>query len=226
MSRKTQGAYIACLEHLKTFVLHGNRLILAMSDFERGLRNAINVVFPTVHSTGCNTHFDRVSIVRLRNMICQQIFHPKKICNEMNGNYEMNKKYFTGFQAIYKKAKALGLSGLLRTNEEARTFFKKVLALAYLPARLIPDKFRDIRNNLSAPMTNHFSRFCAYFTRYWLGTVSPEGFSVYGLSRRTNNIIESYHSRLQHRMETRPGPWDFVCKFHIYTTAQRFDPRV
>lgn len=116
------------------------------------------------------------------------------------------------FQAIYKKAKALRLHNLLLTNGEAKTFLKKVLALAYLPAAMVIDQFRALKNGLSPAVKREMGQFCSYYDRYWLRTVTPDGFSVHGLSRRTNNIIESYHRRLQHRMATRPGPWDFVCK--------------
>ncbi|XP_043276879.1 uncharacterized protein [Venturia canescens] len=173
MTKKTQVAYVACLRYIKEHVLPANNIVLAMSDFERGLRNAITEIFPGVHSMGCNTHHDR---------------------------------------ALYGKAKALGLQNFLRTNEEAKMYFKKVLALAYLPAHLIGTKFRDLKNRLSDAVKRRLRSFNDYYARYWLGIVKPEGFSVYALACRTNNIVESYHSRLQHRMESRPGAWDFVCK--------------
>ncbi|XP_043282398.1 uncharacterized protein [Venturia canescens] len=173
MTSKTQNAYEACLQYVKTHILHAHNILLVMSDFERALRNAVLKAFPTALSTGCNTHHDR---------------------------------------AIYKKARALHLQNLFRTNAEAKSFFKKLLALAYLPADHIANQFETIKNSLTPTVRRQLNPLCDYYARYWLGIVKPEGFSVYGLSCRTNNIVESYHSRLKHRIEARPGPWDFVCK--------------
>ncbi|XP_043286702.1 uncharacterized protein [Venturia canescens] len=137
----------------------------------------------------------------LRNAVLQ--VYPMAHSTGCNTHYD---------RAIYRKAKVLQLANVLRTNDVAKTFFKKVLALAYLPAELITTKFRELHNNLPGTLKTQFRTFCNYYDRYWIRTVRPEGFSVYGLSRRTNNIIESYHSRLQHHLGRRPGPWDFLCK--------------
>ena len=63
MTRKTEEAYRAILRHVKDHILPENNITLAMSDFERALRNAVNAVFTTAQSTGCNTHYDRVCFV-------------------------------------------------------------------------------------------------------------------------------------------------------------------
>lgn len=120
------------------------------------------------------------------------------------------------FQAIYRKVKSLGLQNLITSNDEAKRFFKSILALAYLPSRLITEQFQKLVDDLTPAITARFADFLAYYARYWLRTVRPEGFSVYGLGRRTNNIIESYHSRLGHRMEARPTPWDFICNYRFW----------
>ncbi|XP_043287572.1 uncharacterized protein [Venturia canescens] len=115
-------------------------------------------------------------------------------------------------RAIYQKAKSLGLRTLLRDNIEAKVWFKKTLALAYLPKNLIEDQYNSIKNDLSPPVRTRCVNFLRYYERYWLRTVTPAGYSVYGLGQRTNNIIESYNHRLGGRMENRPHPWDFISK--------------
>lgn len=41
--------------------------------------------------------------------------------------------------------------------------------------------------------------------------IGPELFSVYGLHRRTNNNIESFHSALKAKFNTsHPGLWRFL----------------
>lgn len=119
-------------------------------------------------------------------------------------------------QALYHKAKSLHLDNLIKNDQEARSFFKKIMALAYLPSHLIEGQYRRLKNDLAPNLARRFGQFCRYYDRYWLQIVTPGGFSVYGLGRRTNNVIESYHSRLRHKLDARRAPWDFVCKYiHI-----------
>lgn len=116
-------------------------------------------------------------------------------------------------QALYQKAKSLGLRPLLKRNELAKTFFAKITALAYLPANLIRTQYFAIKNEMPVELRRSLTRFLTYYETYWMGTVKPESYSVYGLSRRTNNLLESYNSRLGHRLEARPAPWDFVGEY-------------
>lgn len=92
-------------------------------------------------------------------------------------------------------------------------FFKKLLALAYLPSDKIQAAYTTLKNALPRDRQNVLRGFLNYFERYWLGVVKPHGFSVHGLGRRTNNISESYNSKLQHKLGPHPGPWDFLCEY-------------
>ena len=129
--------------------------------------------------------------------------------------YEKKRQKIIVFQAIYHKAKALHLQNLIRMNERVKKFMKQILALAYLPDDMIQRQFCKMWDDLSEVHQRQLGEFKMYYSRYWLQTVTPRGFSVYGLGQRTNNIIESYHSRLKHRMENQPEPWDFLCKYQF-----------
>lgn len=69
MSTKTQVAYETVFRHVKRNLLPRANVRLVMSDFEAALRNAIVRVHPTAHSTGCNAHFDRVSVLYRYNYL-------------------------------------------------------------------------------------------------------------------------------------------------------------
>ena len=43
-----------------------------------------------------------------------------------------------------------------------------------------------------------------YFMHQWMDKIGPEGFSVFGEMDRTNNKLESYHSRLPGIFGVRP----------------------
>ena len=101
----------------------------------------------------------------------------------------------------------------MKENDVAREFVKKVLALAFLPADQIIIEYETLKGSLQAVMKNRLVAFLNYFENYWLRIVTPKGFSIFGLDRRTNNAIESFHAQLGHKLETHPSPWDFICEF-------------
>ena len=80
----------------------------------------------------------------------------------------------------------------INKNNEAKHFIKKVLALAFLPPELIVDEYFVLKNEASNAIKVFLRTFFQYYERYWLRTITPPGFSVYGLSRQTNNISESF----------------------------------
>lgn len=52
-----------------------------------------------------------------------------------------------------------------------------------------------------------------YFNNYWINTISPEGFSVFGRNHRTNNFVESFHSSLLGFFGVHPPLWKFYGKY-------------
>ena len=87
------------------------------------------------------------------------------------------------------------------------------MGLAFLPKEEIEATFRIISNALSMRVRNRLMPFLNYFQSFWLDIIKPVGFNIFGLEMRTNNCIESFHSRLQHNIETHPQAWDFYCKY-------------
>lgn len=111
--------------------------------------------------------------------------------------------------------KELDLRNAIRNDADVSLAVKKIIALPFLPHEDIEPTFRDIVGTLSRRVRNLLRQFISYFQRQWIQAVSPKGFCIFGLQRRTNNAIESYHSRINHRMGRHPSPWDFVCKFEV-----------
>ena len=86
------------------------------------------------------------------------------------------------------------------------------MAMAFLPAEKIPEEYERQKKELSQAHTNKLKNFLAYFERYWMKIVKPEGFSIYRLSRRSNNCIEGFHSTLKNALGLSPMPCDFLRK--------------
>lgn len=59
MSRKTKASYLRVLEYLKELIRLFNAKYL-MSDYERGLLEALKEAFPDAELSGCLFHFDQV----------------------------------------------------------------------------------------------------------------------------------------------------------------------
>jgi len=59
----------------------------------------------------------------------------------------------------------------------------------------------------------YFDDMFNYIQHYWIDTVGPVGFSVYGLNIRTNNYVESFHSMLKTTIGQHPPVWTFYGKF-------------
>lgn len=93
------------------------------------------------------------------------------------------------------------------------------MALAYLPSELIQAQYFQLKNALPDPLKRRFAGFFTYYERYWIRTVTPDGFSVFGLSRRTNNVLESYNFKLGYQLQARPSPWNFIREYLDHETA-------
>ena len=93
---------------------------------------------------------------------------------------------------------------------------RRLLAIAFLPADMIEAEYRRQKLEMEPAFRIKLASFCKYFEKYWLKTVKPQGFSIYGLARRTNNCVESFHAHLQHGLEISPQPCEFLGKFFLY----------
>lgn len=66
---------------------------------------------------------------------------------------------------------------------------------------------------LTPYLRNRFQGFIAYFQKQWIQKMGPQGFSVFGLQARTNNVIESFHAVLLRHQGIHAFAWSFLCKF-------------
>lgn len=96
-------------------------------------------------------------------------------------NCEHNTCWFHQTQAAKQNMMKLRpLSKLIRTNDEARTIYKKLLALPLLPADLIVDAFHKIKT-LALSKFKQFKTYLAYFERQWLQRVISSFVAVFFL---------------------------------------------
>lgn len=97
-------------------------------------------------------------------------------------------------------------------NPIGHQILKKILLLPLLRADLIKEglkfiekeikeRFKNDRQNL-----NRWTKFLnKYFRSQWMNRVKPETFSVFYLTDRTNNALESYHHGLNTNILSKPS---------------------
>lgn len=69
-------------------------------------------------------------------------------------------------------SKNSALLKLLRTNKDARVIYKKILALALLPAEEIIDAFENLAAIAMSKFSNAFGPFLTYYRNQWLHKAS------------------------------------------------------
>lgn len=126
-----------------------------------------------------------------------------------------------------KRAKALQVLKLKKTNAEGliiendedkkcRDVIRLVMALPLASDTDIPIGWGEIKKDITDDnLTARFSKFIAYFERQWLERQPPEHWSVWQDIHRTNNLSESYNSRLSTSLGTHAVPWTWMSNIGI-----------
>ncbi len=128
-------------------------------------------------------------------------------------------------QAIWRKVQKVSLASTYRENEKFRTFIRKVMSLAYLPADKIQATtdvlFQETFESLPLSKQQQIGQFKQYVRRFWLTKVGVEKLSVFSFSRATNNDSENFHGRLKTIVKTHhPNFWVFLYHIqNIFTDA-------
>ncbi|XP_015113805.1 uncharacterized protein LOC107038946 [Diachasma alloeum] len=86
------------------------------------------------------------------------------------------------------------------------------MGLALLEPTAINEAFQNLINETERDILLYFDGFLRYYRRWWINTVKPANFSVFGFHERTNNAIESYHRVLTLRIGLHPNIWTFIEK--------------
>ncbi|XP_039299893.1 uncharacterized protein LOC120355509 [Nilaparvata lugens] len=183
MKRKTEDSYRRVLSHMRENFLNWNFTTIT-TDYEVGLVNAIRAVFPEARHIGCWFHF------------CQ---------------------------AIWRYVVAEGLTALIRADFEVKKVVKMLMALPHLPPhpgpphddRVPPYGIADGLNAISnyideGNLDRRLQNAVAYVRRYWVGVIGVESLSTFQAPRRTNNHLESFHSRMLAAFGVNLDIWSFL----------------
>ena len=117
-----------------------------------------------------------------------------------------------------KRAKKLHLLPIIRHCERRAIVFRKLMALALLPADDIAQAFHWLSSHTALDIRLDFAELFQYYDRYWLQRITPQVFSVFGMACKTNNAMEAYHRVLQIRMGIHPLVWQFTGMQKLYNS--------
>ena len=101
--------------------------------------------------------------------------------------------YYHFTQAVYRKIQSLGLSNKYDSDEDIRVICRKLMALPLMPLTLVSQSFDDLFDVLlqgSSSTYDSLKPLFEYFEHYWMKTLDPKRWNVYGLKMRTNNNAE------------------------------------
>ncbi|KRY40948.1 PiggyBac transposable element-derived protein 2 [Trichinella spiralis] len=100
--------------------------------------------------------------------------------------------FFHFCQAVLRQVGRLGLRTDYMNNQEVRKKVKVLMALAFLPVHLVPTGFEIINVGTSGQVEALFQ----YFQQEWLPATKIPLWNIHGVSVRTNNHLEGWHSRM------------------------------
>ncbi|CAF3845879.1 unnamed protein product [Rotaria sp. Silwood1] len=134
--------------------------------------------------------------------------------------------YFHYSQAIYRAIQRVGLSSSYNNDDSIKHICRQLMALPLLPEPVIEDTYDELIRNSSITMRKKLNDLLEYFDEQWFNKVPISQWCVHGLSIRTNNNAEAFHSRFNRRVQLHhPNMWSFI-KFlkgeesrfhHMYT---------
>ncbi|CAI6344184.1 unnamed protein product [Macrosiphum euphorbiae] len=184
-SKMTQAAYESFLIITRQILPLNYAELVIISDFERGLINAVKSVIPESRYQGCWFHY------------CQSIV---RYCRRtMNSIFNL-------FQSIPEAAKILRMILALphlpaEVNPNCRfTIFDGFRVVV---------EFANQHPNISQRLEIFLF---GYVQDFWLIQIGAASISVYGSDVRTNNYLESFHATLLNQMGKHPNIWDFLQK--------------
>ena len=122
--------------------------------------------------------------------------------------------HFHYCNALYKNTCSRGLQVSYRQDKDLQHFMKEFNALGLLPATEIEGGFLGLQARIGEfpDFEEPLADFCRYHERFWINQIGPEGFSVFGLQDRTNNVMESFHALLKHVLGAK-APWWPIMEF-------------
>ena len=128
--------------------------------------------------------------------------------------------YFHFVQSLWRHVQTLGLSVAYNNNNLLHTFLNRCFALGFLPPPDVINSFSTlIRARITQQLIQQYPNLQTFITYVWntylVGIFPIHVWNVFGrgMSTRTNNCVESYHSQWNEIVGVRhPSVWILIRK--------------
>ncbi|XP_044597330.1 uncharacterized protein LOC123273908 isoform X2 [Cotesia glomerata] len=121
--------------------------------------------------------------------------------------------YFHYVQAVIKNAqkhKIIDTTIPVHEVPELYLILRRLKYLAILPSNLIIPTFQLIKSKCKENFGTFFDSYLDYYENQWIKSEGPSQFSVYRQTKhRTDNIVESYHKKLNARIKSQTPNHNF-----------------
>ncbi|KAL8568606.1 hypothetical protein ACOMHN_006270 [Nucella lapillus] len=105
--------------------------------------------------------------------------------------------YFHYSQAIWRRVQQLGLQAVYQEDDRVKTFIRKLMAIAFLPVIAVRPAVTTLGDEPYLVDVPQLQLLLLYYTDTWLNGSFPQSmWNVSDASIRTNNSVESWHSKL------------------------------
>ena len=104
---------------------------------------------------------------------------------------------FHWMQAVWRKVQEIGLSTAYKKDDAVHKYIKKIMAVPFLPHEHIIPMFETLKGFATSSL---LQSLVSYVQSTWVDSIiwSPDRWSVFQRSVRTNNDVEGWHRRLNH----------------------------
>ena len=188
---KSQQSYTELLTAINNIPGYTFNPLSVMTDFEQGLQNSFQSVFPTIDTSGCLFHYNQALLRKV---------------NEI------------GMKAAYEHRPINTATGL-RGPSETKIHIRRAANLAFVPIPDIPTAWDEIAAQF--PVTPEFDRFVTYFERTWVGNRRSNplyALNKWNVRERclndlltTNNNVEGFHNAFSDLVGHRnPTVWTWL----------------
>lgn len=101
---------------------------------------------------------------------------------------------------------------------EHKMVIRMIMNLQFLPPlQIIPAAIHIKQYQRQHDLRRDFKSFNKYFIRYWIRSITAQNFSMFGRVHRTNNICESFNSRLNSLSAKHPNIYALLHRMVLMT---------
>lgn len=136
--------------------------------------------------------------------------------------------WFHYAQAVRRKVASLSsLFSLVRTDENIKSIYFKIICLALLPHDKIEKAFNELAIE-GLELSKTWMPFVKYYQNQWLGRVGPKNFSVFLEETRTTCAAEGYNGKLGKKFQKHPNFFIFIesLQWEEMTKSNAFEQHV